>query len=125
MRKRYWSCVCAEFLLQDKAAAPLLLEQRHFYPIPVTVRHSSRRPTVIVGAPTSCPQFHRKEKTNCILRRGPCSSISSDAWAYPYRTSNVQHPLIKYAICTIALAKVYVAYFISASYGFCTVLFVQ
>ena len=37
----------------------------------------------------------------------------------PYRTRNVHAP-IKYAICTFTLAKVHVAYFISANYGFCT-----
>ena len=36
----------------------------------------------------------------------------------PYRARNVQHALIKYAICAFAVAKVHVAYFISANYGY-------
>ena len=36
----------------------------------------------------------------------------------PYGTRKVRHALLKRAICTVALANVHVAYFISANYGF-------
>ena len=110
--------MCTEFLLQAKAAAELLLERRFSRLLSPSAALRGTLPSWW-GPPPSALRS-TGEKTNCAVRRGPCSSISSGAWAYPYRTSNVQHSLIKYAICIFPLAEVYAVYFISALSVLCS-----